>query len=172
MLFRSTLELTDSPLMVGIVTSSKMAGYIAAPFMGVIADRMDRRMLLIIAAGVNLAVASLMLILVALGSLALWHVIALALASSVTWAIDNPARQALVPDIVGKEDLANAVALNAVAVEITVVVGPALGGLLIPVLGMTGAYALIAAIFLLDVAVLLRMGETKDRKSTRLNSSH
>ena len=156
-----TLELTDSPLMVGIVTSSKMAGYIAAPFMGVIADRMDRRMLLIIAAGVNLAVASLMLILVALGSLALWHVIALALASSVTWAIDNPARQALVPDIVGKEDLANAVALNAVAVEITVVVGPALGGLLIPVLGMTGAYALIAAIFLLDVVVLLRMGETK-----------
>ena len=68
-----TLELTDSPLMVGIVTSSKMAGYIAAPFMGVIADRMDRRMLLIIAAGVNLAVASLMLILVALGSLALWQ---------------------------------------------------------------------------------------------------
>src|ERR1700693_4589396 len=44
-----TLELTDSPLMVGIVAASKMAGYVAAPFMGVVADRMDRRLLLIIA---------------------------------------------------------------------------------------------------------------------------
>lgn len=155
-----TLELTNSPMMVGIVAASKMAGYIAAPFMGVIADRMDRRLLLIIAAGANLVAALAMLLLFALGWLVLWHVIALALISGVTWAIDNPARQALVPDIVGKENLANAIALNAVAVEITVVVGPALGGLLIPVLGMTGAYALIAAIFLLDVVVLLRMGST------------
>ena len=52
-----TLELTDSALWVGIVAGSKMAGYIAAPFMGVIADRMDRRLLLIIAAVINLAVA-------------------------------------------------------------------------------------------------------------------
>lgn len=152
-----TLELTDSALMVGIVAGSKMAGYIAAPFMGVVADRMDRRVLLIVAAVVNLAVAALMLLLFAGGWLALWHVITLALISSVTWAIDNPARQALVPDLVGKEHLTNAIALNAVAVEITVVVGPALGGLLIPIMGMAGAYGLIAGIFLLDLAVLLRM---------------
>ena len=156
-----TLELTDSPLMVGIVAGSKMAGYIAAPFMGVVADRMDRRMLLIIAAAVNLAVTLIMLLLFAFNALALWHVIALALVGSLTWAVDNPTRQALVPDLVDKEDLANAIALNAVAVEITVVIGPALGGLLIPVLGMTGAYVLIAAIYLLDVVVLLRMGPTK-----------
>ncbi|MBM3341575.1 MAG: MFS transporter [Betaproteobacteria bacterium] len=159
-----TLELTDSPLMVGIVTGSKMAGYLAAPFMGVVADRMDRRHLLIIAALINLAVAALMLWLFAAGWLALWHVIALALVSSVTWAIDNPARQALVPDLVAKEHLTNAVALNAVAMEITVVVGPALGGLLIPLLGMSGAYALIAAIFLLDVVVLLKMQSVKQHQ--------
>ena len=156
-----TLDLTDSPLMVGIVAGSKMAGYIAAPFMGVVADRMDRRLLLIIAAAVNLAVTLIMLLLFAFNALALWHVIALALVGSLTWAVDNPTRQALVPDLVDKEDLANAIALNAVAVEITVVIGPALGGLLIPVLGMTGAYVLIAAIYLLDVVVLLRMGPTK-----------
>src|SRR4029453_7623717 len=51
-----TLELTDSALMVGIVAGSKMAGYVAAPFMGVIAARMDRRLLLIIAAGGDLGV--------------------------------------------------------------------------------------------------------------------
>src|SRR5262245_18931279 len=81
-----TLDLTDSALMVGIVSGSKMAGYVAAPFMGVVADRMDRRLLLIIAAGVNLAVAALMLLLFVSGALALWQVIALALVSSLTWA--------------------------------------------------------------------------------------
>lgn len=152
-----TLELTDSPLMVGVVAGSKMAGYIAAPLMGVVADRMDRRLLLIIAAVVNLVVTAIMLLLFVSGWLAIWHIIALALVSSLTWALDNPARNALVPDLVGKENLANAIALNAVAVEITVVVGPALGGLLIPVLGIGGAYALITGIFLMDVAVLVRM---------------
>jgi len=156
-----TLELTDSPLMVGIVAACKMAGYLAAPFMGVIADRMDRRLLLLIAAAVNLAATLGMLLLFVADALVLWHIIALALAGSLTWALDNPTRQAFVPDLVEKEDLANAIALNAVAMEITVVVGPALGGVLIPLFGMGGAYALIAAIYLLDVVVLLMLKDVK-----------
>src|SRR5688572_31470463 len=60
-----TLELTNSPLMVGIVAAAKMAGYLAAPFMGVVADRMDRRFLLIVAAVVNTAVSAVMLLLFA-----------------------------------------------------------------------------------------------------------
>jgi MFS family permease len=156
-----TLELTDSALMVGIVAASKMAGYLAAPFMGVVADRMDRRLLLVIAAVVNLAVSAVMLLLFVANALALWHVIVLALLSSLTWALDNPTRQAFVPDLVGREHLANAIALNAVAVEITVVVGPALGGLMIPAFGMAGAYALISAIYLLDVVVLLMLKDVK-----------
>lgn len=156
-----TLELTDSALMVGIVAASKMAGYLAAPFMGVIADRMDRRRLLIVAAAVNFVASAIMLLLFAFGWLALWQIIVLALAGSLTWALDNPVRNALVPDLVKREDLTNAVALNAVAVEITVVIGPAMGGLLIPAFGMAGAYGLIAAIYLLDVVVLCMMREVK-----------
>jgi MFS family permease len=152
-----TLELTDSPLMVGIVAASKMVGYLAAPFMGVVVDRMDRRLLLLVAAGANLVASVIMLLLFASGWLALWHVIGLALISGLTWALDNPTRNAFVPDLVEGEDLTNAIALNAVAIEITVVVGPALGGLLIPVVGMGGAYMLIAGILLLDVLVLLMM---------------
>ena len=154
-----TLELTNSPLMVGIVAGSKMAGYVAAPFMGVIADRVDRRLLLVIAAVINVIVAALMLILFASNALALWHVITLAVVSSLTWALDHPTRQALVPDLVKPENLTNAIALNAVANEITVVVGPALGGILMPVLGMGGAYGVIAAVYALDLAVLLRLNE-------------
>jgi MFS family permease len=152
-----TLELTDSPFWVGIVSAAKMVGYLAAPFMGVLIDRMDRRLLLLVAAGVNLGAAAAMFLLFASGWLELWHVISLALLSGLTWAIDNPTRNAFVPDLVGSENLTNAIALNAVALEITVVVGPALGGLLIPVLGMAGAYALMSAILIGDVLVLLMM---------------
>src|SRR5262245_46641893 len=160
-----TLELTDSPLMVGVVAGSKMAGYLAAPFMGVVADRVDRRLLLLVAELVNLSVALLMLALYLGGALALWHVIALALVSSLTWALDNPTRQSFVPDLVGNEHLTNAIALNAVAAEITIVIGPALGGLRIPVLGTGGAYGLIAAIYLVDVVVLLRLRGVKHGQS-------
>jgi MFS family permease len=151
------LELTESPLWVGIVAASKMVGYLAAPFMGVVVDRMDRRLLLLVAAGVNLAAAAIMFVLFLTGWLVLWHVISLALVSGLTWALDNPTRNAFVPDLVESENLTNAIALNSVALEITVVVGPALGGLLIPVLGMAGAYALMSGILLGDVLVLLMM---------------
>ena len=112
-----TLVLTDSAFMVGIVAACKMAGYIVAPFMGVIADRVDRRRLLIVASAVNLTVSVITLVLFVLDWLLLWHLIVLALASSFTWAIDNPARQALVADLVETQDLTNAIALNAVAVR-------------------------------------------------------
>jgi MFS family permease len=160
-----TLELTNSPFWVGLVAGSKMAGYFAAPFMGVIADRMDRRLLMRGAAVVNLTVAVLMLSLFALHWLALWHVIALAFVSSLTWSLDHPTRQAFMPDLVGKEDLTNAIALDAVAIEITVVVGPALGGLLIPAFGMMGAYALIAAIYVGDFTVLCLLRPAEQKQS-------
>ncbi|MFT5447607.1 MAG: MFS family permease [Gammaproteobacteria bacterium] len=156
-----TLELTDSPLMVGIVSACKMAGYLVGPFMGVLADRMDRRTLLIIASLVNLLVSAVMLLLLVTGWLALWHVITLALLSSVTWALDNPTRQSFVPDLVEGDDLTNAIALTMVAIELTVIIGPALGGLMIPVLGIGGAYALIAGIYLIDVLVLLVLKSKK-----------
>jgi predicted MFS family arabinose efflux permease len=98
-----------------------------------------------------------MLLLFVSGWLVLWHVIGLALISGLSWAIDNPTRNAFVPDLVESEHLTNAIALNAVALEITVVVGPALGGILIPVLGIGGTYGLIAGLCLLDVLVLLMM---------------
>jgi MFS family permease len=156
-----TLELTESALMVGIVAGSKMAGYILAPFMGVAADRMDRRLLLIIAALVNWVVSLVMLVLLLKGWLTLAHIIGLSLVSSLTWALDNPTRQAFVPDLVDKKDLTNAIALNAVATELTVVIGPALGGLLIPAFGMSGAYWLIAGIYLIDLVVLFRLKVAK-----------
>lgn len=156
-----TLVLTDSALMVGIVTGCKMAGYLLAPMMGVLADRMDRRRLLIMASLISSGVTLTMLVLLLTDTLNVGHLIVLALISSLTWALDHPTRQAFIPDLVGKDDLTNAVAMNAVATEMTVVIGPAFGGLLIPAFGMSGAYALIALIYLLDLGALLRLKNAK-----------
>lgn len=156
-----TLVLTDSPLMVGIVTGCKMAGYLLAPMMGVFADRMDRRKLLIMASLISGGVTLTMLVLLLADALNIGHLIVLSLISSLTWALDHPTRQAFIPDLVGKDDLTNAVAMNAVATEMTVVIGPAFGGLLIPAFGMSGAYALIALIYLLDLGALLRLKHAK-----------
>ena len=156
-----TLELTESALMVGIVAASKMAGYLLAPFMGVAADRMDRRQLLIAAALVNWAVSLIMLLLLLSGGLTLGYIIGLALAGSLTWALDNPTRQAFVPDLVETKDLINAIALIAVATELTVVAGPALGGMLIPTFGISGAFGLIAGIYLVDLVVLFLLKGVK-----------
>lgn len=156
-----TLELTDSALMVGIVTACKMAGYVLAPLMGVAADRIDRRKLLILASMVSGLISVVMLILLTTGLLTIGYLIALSVLSSLTWALDNPTRQALVPDLVDSEDLTNAIAMNSVATEITVIVGPALGGLLIPLFGLSGAYWLIATIYFLDLFVLFQLNSTK-----------
>lgn len=156
-----TLQVTDSPLMVGIVAGCKMAGYILAPMMGVAVDRMDRLKLLIAASIVSGGVALIMLILLLTDSLSTSYLITLSLISSLTWALDSPARQAFIPDVVEKDDLTNAVALNAVATELTVVIGPAVGGLLIPALGMSGAYWFIAGVYLLDLLALLGLKRSK-----------
>jgi len=110
-----TLELTDSALMVGVVTACKMAGYVLAPLMGVAADRLDRRKLLLVVSVVSSSVTALMQALLMTGGLTVSYLIALSLLSSLTWALDHPTRQALVPDLVEPEDLTNAIALNSVA---------------------------------------------------------
>ena len=156
-----TLQLTDSALMVGVVSGCKMAGYLFAPLMGVAADRLDRRKLLMTASIVSGLIALSMIVLLTTDLLTIGYLITLSLISSLTWALDSPTRQAFIPDLVPKNDLTNAIALNAVAIELTVVIGPALGGLLIPTLGMRGAYWLIAGVYLLDLLALLRLNRAQ-----------
>jgi len=156
-----TLELTDSALMVGVVTACKMAGIVLSPLMGVAVDRMDRRKLLMFASMISGLNSALMLVLLVTGQLTVTYLVTISLVSSLIWALDNPTRQAFVPDLVEPEDLNNAIATNSVATEITVIAGPALGGLLIPIFGMSGAYCLITIIYCLDLLVLFQLKGVK-----------
>jgi MFS family permease len=166
-----TLELTNSALMVGIVSGCKMAGYLFAPLMGVAADRLNRYKLLILASVVSGAIAMTMLGLLLTDHMAIGYLIVLSLVSSLTWALDHPTRQAFIPDLVGQKNLTNAVALNAVATETTVIIGPALGGLLIPSFGISGAYILIAVIYIFDLFALLRLKNAAPTQAITSNAT-
>src|SRR3972149_10631637 len=79
-------------------------------------------------------------LLVALGHLKVWHLFAFTAITGVTWAFVDPARQSLVPALVPREDLVNAVALNSAAFNLTKVIGPSLGGALIVFSGAAGNF--------------------------------
>ena len=116
MLARIASEFQASPAAVGWIPTLSFGGMLVGVSLFVpLGDRVNKRWL-IIAALVNWAVSAIMLLLFVTSWLTLTHIIILSLVSSMTWALDNPTRQAFVPDLVGREDLTSAIALNAVAI--------------------------------------------------------
>ncbi len=126
---------------------------------GLVADRLDKRRLLFAtqAGGATLALTLGLLVLLGggpVGAARLWEVYLLALLLGFVNLIDNPARQTFVIEMVGREDLPNAVSLNSIVMNGARVIGPALGGLLIATLGRRGHGGL-AACFLLNAGSYL-----------------
>jgi predicted MFS family arabinose efflux permease len=109
---------------------------------GVIADRMDRRKLLLASQWVQMSSAFLLTILIATGLIHVWHILALSFIVGTAQAFGGPAYQALVPTLVEKEDLPNAIALNSIQFNLARVVGPWLGGLALTHLGASWCFGL------------------------------
>src|SRR5262245_64627571 len=115
--------------MVGLVRVVPIVGFSLVS--GVVADAMDRRRLMLVTqTGMALCAAALAT-LAFTGARGLWPVYALAAASSAFGAFDGPARQSLIPALVPREQLANAISLNTIMFQTASVIGPALGGLVI-----------------------------------------
>jgi predicted MFS family arabinose efflux permease len=104
-------------------------------FGGVIADRANKRRLLIMTQSVYAANALLLAVLAASGTARLWHIVTLSLVSGLVFAVDGPARQALVYDLVGADDLATGVAMQSASFNVARVMGPAFGSLIYVALG-------------------------------------
>jgi MFS family permease len=139
---------------------------------GAIADRFSRRRIIFLTQASMMALAFILAILCATGVVRLWHVLGLAFLLGAAQAIDIPARQAFVIDLVGREDLANAIALNSGTFHGARVIGPAIAGILVASIGVSGAFflngvsflAVLGALFLMDAA-LIRQAQP-DGKST------
>lgn len=124
---------------------------------GVAADAFDRRKLMLLTQTIMVALAALLALLTFRGLSVVWPIYALAASSSAAGAFDLPARQALVPTLVPRRDLPNAISLNTIMVQLASVVGPAVGGLLIAAAGVGWVYAVNAASYLFVIAALLLM---------------
>ena len=141
--------LTDhSAVAVGITTGLQFAPVLVlAPLAGVLADRLPKRRLLL-GTQIAMGVVGLALgLLVLSGAAQLWHAYAFALALGVAAAIDAPARQAFVSEMVPREDLSNAVGLNSASFHAARIVGPGLAGLLIAWVGTGPVFLINAATF-------------------------
>ena len=125
------------------------------PWTGYAADRFDRRKLLIVTQAVSGILALALGLLVVTGLVQLLHVYVLAFLSGCVNAVDSPARQTFVSDLVGDENLSNAVALNSTSINAAQMVGPAVAGILIAVVGSGWAFLINAASF---GAVLASLG--------------
>ena len=159
--------LTGSVAQTGLVGAGQaVALLLLSPLGGAFADRMDRRKLLRWAQAVSLAVAVILAVLTLSGLVQAWHVILSVLFTTAAATFDQPARQALIPAMVPRHQLAQAIALLNPSREVAVLVGPALAGLLIAVAGPGWVYVfeamtygvLIVVLSLLRVPALVQEG--------------
>jgi MFS family permease len=140
---------------------------------GVAADVFDRRRLMLVTQTVMAVFSATLAVLTWHGLRVVWPVYAIAAASAAAGAFDLPARQALIPNLVPREHLANALSLNTIMFQIAAVAGPAAGGIVIATAGVAWAYAFDAASFLVVIAALLMMSDPQGRgfKPERLETA-
>ncbi len=123
-------------------------------FTGVIADRVERRKILLASQYVQMLSASVLTVLVATGAVHVWQIICLSFLSGCAQAFGAPAYQALIPTLVDKEDMPNAIALNSIQFNVAVMVGPALAGQALAKLGEKWCFGLNALSFLAPIISL------------------
>ena len=149
------LQLTGSPFWLGLVSCVAALPILAFSLpAGVLADRVDRRRLLLGAQLLACLLAGALAALTALGVIRIWHILLITLLSGTVMAVHMPAWQAMIPDLVGKERLMAAVGLNSAAFNGAAVVGPALAGVLLGRAGPAACFALNTASYLAVIAAL------------------
>jgi MFS family permease len=157
------LELTNSPLMLGLTGVAFAAPTIALTLLGgVIADRADRRRIMIWSQASAALTFLVIATLVVLGLIALWHVVLLAVLSGCVRAFDRPSRMALLPQMVPQEDIANAVAIGGTIWQLNRLAGPALAGISIYLIGIGPTYFICfgASVFAVFLWLGIRLEET------------
>ena len=152
------LQLTRSPFALGLVTTLQFLPITLLSLVsGVLIDRLSKHRVVLLMQILGLIQAAIFGLLVATGTIQLWQVYVLAALQGVINAIDNPARQAFVPELAGREHLVNAVALNSMLFNGARIAGPAIAGLVIAQAGIAPALFLNALSFVAVIGGLLLM---------------
>lgn len=151
-------QLTGSELSLGAVTFASFIPVLVLSLgMGVIVDRVERRRLLVITQTLFMITAAALAVLTLTGVIEYWHIILLALLTGFGNALDMPARQAFNIDLVERDDVLNAIALNSSVFNGARIIGPAIGGAVVAAVGAGPAFGLNAVSFLAVIGALLMM---------------
>jgi len=163
------LKLTGSPLALGVTTGLQFLPIlILGPWGGVVADRFDKRKVLIGTQAADALLALVLGVLTLAGAVQLWMVYLLALGLGLVTVVDNPTRQSFVMEMVGPEDLQNGISLNSAVFTGARVLGPALAGALIVTSGIATCFLVNAASYLAVIAGLLAMRSRELFRQRRL----
>ncbi|MFN7949702.1 MAG: MFS transporter [Blastocatellia bacterium] len=151
-------RLSGSPLLLGAVTFAGSApAFLLAPLAGVVADRINRHRMLIAAQSLAMLQSLLLAYVTLSGSMTAGRLIGFALVLGAITAFENPARQSFFVELVSRDDLPNAIALNASMVNAARVIGPALAGLVVAAYGEGFCFLLNALSFVAVLLALLMM---------------
>ena len=150
--------MTHSPLLLGLTSfCSQVPVFFIAPFGGTISDRVDRRRLLIVTQGLSMLQAAVLATLTLTHVVKVWEIVALAFSMGLINAFDVPTRQAFTIEMVGRDDLRNAIALNSVMFNLARVIGPSAAGLIVAFAGEGVCFALNAFSYAAVLASLVFM---------------
>jgi MFS family permease len=164
------LQLTNSGTWLGVDNfMATVPGLVLTLFAGVIADLVDRKRLLIITQAFAGASALVLGVLILTGTVQVWMVLALSFVTGCCWAISGPSYQAITVDLVEREDLANAIALNSSQFQLARVIGPLLAGLTINAFGLAGCFLANGLSYVAICAALarVRFNKAETRPSAR-----
>ncbi len=155
------LQLSGSAFMLGLdVFLGEIPIFLLALVAGVAADRIDRRRLLIYSQLVQMTCAFTLAWLFALGAVQVWHILSLSFVVGIAQAFGAPAYQSLLPSLVPREHLPNAIAMNSIQFNLARVVGPALGGLALAKLGAAWCFGLNGVSYIAVIISLLMISTT------------
>src|ERR1700744_2351720 len=148
-------DLTKNPFYLGLdLFLGQLPIMMFSLFGGVFADRMDRRKMLLASQYIQMACAFLLAVLFATHTVRVWHILSLSFVVGLGQSFGGPAYSALLPTLVGQEDLANAIAMNSIQFNLARIIGPSIGGATYSLFGATWCFFLNGVSFLAVIASL------------------
>ena len=161
-------QLTNSAFLLGVVGFlSSIPVFFLSLFGGVLADRMNKRNILIATQTAFMLLAFILAILTQMKLITPGEIMLIALLNGIVMAFDAPSRQAVVVDLVGRENLFNAIALNSAAFNSSRIIGPALAGILVAYIGMSGCFYINGISFLAAIIALFLIRINRNFNSER-----
>ncbi len=164
-------DLTLSPLALGVVSfAPAIPVLVLGPWAGVIIDRTPRRTLLLITQSTAMMLAFILAALTFTNTVQVWHVVVLSGLLGIVTAFDAPTRQTFVIEMVGREDLPNAIALNSATFSAARVIGPAIGGAMMAIFGPAWTFLLNGISFLAIIGSLLAMHLARPKLNSAIHT--